>query len=123
MKIFDLFKKKKVDKVFEYEYFLKQMKFENKRKHYLSEKEVWDLFLGKIDRKDYHVCLSYNPMYGEFIDKYNWDVVVYKMYRDEYGMIDKKYWSKENTAIIDSKYMSEEMLYKNLNELRSDKDE
>ncbi len=113
----NLFKRKNKNS-FDYQKFLCQISLSEKRKHLLTDKEVNEYFLNKIDRNKYHVGFTYCISVGEFIDSYNWEVYVYEKLKDENGNLSKEYYSPSNVAIVNSKYMNEYTLYKTLYELR-----
>jgi len=116
--MFKIFRKNKVEDQFDYEKFLNQIRLNSKRKHLLTDNEVNKYFIDKINRKKYHICFTYCIQVGEYIDKYNWDIMVFEKKFDKNGILTKEYYSSKNTPIVDSKYMNEYFLYKTLYELR-----
>lgn len=83
--------------------------------HILTEEELRNKFLNKIDKRKYHVCTAIRFVKienNEYI--FDWDLMVHKMYRDKNGFISTKYWSDDNKAIIDSRVMEEGQIYEKL---------
>lgn len=108
---------KRLSDNFDYEEFFKQISKYDIRKHLLTDEELYKYFLDKIDHEKYHICLDYSFLCGEYIDKYNWELFVYKKITDGRGFLTEEYYSNNNRAIVDSTDMSEYRLYSNLYEL------
>lgn len=120
--IYKLFKNKK-EEIFDYNTLIYQSNFINKKRHLLSEKELYKYFISRIDKKRYRICLECNVGYGKYIDDYNWEVSIYKLITDSKGRIKKEYWSSDNEVLVNSKYMNEHELYKSLYNLIKDSNE
>lgn len=118
--MFRIFKKKEKDE-FDYINFLTQIAMSDYRRHLLTEEELCKYFLDYIDREEYHVGLSSPIQYGSYIDNYNWEVYVYKKIKDDSGRLTEEYYSNNNVALVNSRYMNEHLLYKSLYDLRRKK--